>query len=56
MNIYKIEVKKILSRIVPVEAENEQEAVQKVEEMYKNEEIILDFDDFVTHEIIEYLE
>ncbi|GIJ93757.1 DpnD/PcfM family protein [Capnocytophaga stomatis] len=51
MKNYKIEVKEILSKIVSIEAKDEQEAIQKVEELYKKEEIVLDSDDFVLKEI-----
>lgn len=43
---YKVNVKELLSRIIEVEAENEEEAEEKVKEMYMNEEIVLDVSDF----------
>ncbi|WP_372474413.1 DpnD/PcfM family protein [Capnocytophaga sp. ARDL2] len=51
MKTYKIEVKETLSRIVSIEAKDEQEAVQKIEKLYKKEKIVLDSDDFVSKEI-----
>lgn len=42
---YKVNVEELLSRIVEVEAENE-EAEEKVREMYMNEDIVLDASDF----------
>lgn len=42
---YKVNVEELLSRIVEVEAENEEEE-EKVREMYMNEEIVLDASDF----------
>ena len=36
---YKVNVEELLSRIVEVEAENEEEAEDKVREMYMNEDI-----------------
>lgn len=42
---YRVNVEEILSRIVEVEAGNEEEAEEKVREMYRNEEIVLDADD-----------
>ncbi len=55
---YGISVKEILKRTVIVEAENLEEAVQKVEDAVKREEIILDVDDYDDREIIpsEYFE
>ena len=41
---YKVNVEELLSRIVEVEAENEEE--EKVREMYMNEDIVLDASDF----------
>ena len=43
---YKVNVEELLSRIVEVEAENEEEAEKKVKEMYMDEEIVLDASDF----------
>ena len=43
---YKVNVEELLSRIVEVEAENEEEAEEKVREMYMNEDIVLDASDF----------
>ena len=43
---YKVNVEELLSRIVEVEAENEEEAEDKVIKMYMNEEIVLDASDF----------
>ena len=38
--------RRTLSRIVEVEAKNEEEAEEKVREMYMNEDIVLDASDF----------
>ena len=43
---YKVNVEELLSRIVEVEAENEEEAEEKVRVMYMNEDIVLDASDF----------
>ena len=43
---YKVNVEELLSRIVEVEVENEEEAEEKVREMYMNEDIVLDASDF----------
>ena len=42
-----VEVTETLQRQVEIEADNEQEALQKVKELYRDEEIILDWQDFV---------
>lgn len=43
---YKVNVEELLSRIVEVEADSDEEAEDKVREMYRNEEIVLDASDF----------
>ena len=43
---YKVNVEELLSIIVEVEAENEEETEEKVREMYMNEDIVLDASDF----------
>ena len=50
MKKYRIEVMEILSRTIETEAENEEEAVEKVRKMYRNCEIILDASDYVDTE------
>lgn len=47
MKTYYISVTETLNRIVEVHAEDSSEALQKAEEAYYNEEIVLDSDDFV---------
>lgn len=49
---YGISVREILKRTVIVEAENLEEAIQKVEDAVEREEIILDVDDYDDREII----
>lgn len=46
MNIYEVEIKEILSRVVIVKAENEEEAIRKVKDAYREEKIVLDSGDF----------
>lgn len=46
MKEYDIEVKEILTRVVSVEANNIEEAIDNVVDMYNREEIVLDYDDF----------
>ena len=42
-----VEVTETLQRQVEIEADNEQEALQKAKELYRDEEIVLDWQDFV---------
>ena len=51
MKTFEFEIQELLSRIVEVEAKNEDEAYRKIKEMYKKEEIVLDSSDFVETEI-----
>ena len=51
MTKYRIEVTEVLGRIVETEAENEDDAVEKVKRMYRNCDIILDASDYVVTEI-----
>lgn len=55
---YAISVREILKRTVIVEADNLEEAIQKIEEAVEREEIILDVDDYDDREIVpsEYFE
>ena len=46
MKTYYISVTETLKRIVEVHAEDSNEALQKAEDAYYNEEIVLDSDDF----------
>lgn len=48
---YGISVREILKRTVIVEAENLEEAIQKVGEAVEHDEIILDVDDYDDREI-----
>lgn len=52
MSRYGISVREILKRTVIVEAENLEEAIQKVEAAVEREEIILDYDDYDDREIV----
>jgi hypothetical protein len=51
MKTFTIEVQEFLSRIVEVEANSSEEAIHKVFKMYREEEIVLDYSDYVTTEI-----
>jgi hypothetical protein len=46
METFKIEIQELLTRVVEVQAENRQEAFSKVYQLYKEAEIVLDYNDF----------
>ena len=52
MITYKIEIQELLSRIIEIEAPSAEETIDKMKEMYKTEDIVLDGDDYVEIEII----
>jgi hypothetical protein len=52
MNEYKFEITETLQRIVKIEANNEKEAYEIINSMYKKEEFVLDSSDFIDSEII----
>jgi hypothetical protein len=47
MRTFDVEVKETFSRTITVKAEDEVDARDIVEDMYRGEEIILDYSDFV---------
>ncbi len=51
MRKYRIGVTEVLSRIVEMEAESEEDAIDTVRQMYRNCSIILDASDYVETEI-----
>lgn len=51
MKKWKLVVREVLERVVEVEADCYQEAYNKVDRMYRDEEIVLDADDYVDWEI-----
>ena len=51
MTKYRMVVTEVLSRIVETEAENEDDAVEMVRQMYRNCVIVLDASDYVETEI-----
>ena len=51
MKKYCIEVLEVLSRIVEVEASDEEDAIEKVRQMYRKCEIVLDDSDYKVTEI-----
>ena len=56
MKTYKIEVKETLSRIIEINANSIDEVLENVQKIYKNEEIILDNDDFVEVDFINHID
>lgn len=46
MNKYKVRVCEILARTVIVDADDEHQAVSKVEDLYEEGQIVLGYDDF----------
>jgi len=51
MTKYRIEITETLSHTVEMEADSEADAIDKVRQMYRNCEIILDASDYVETEI-----
>ena len=51
MKKYSIEVLEVLSRIIEVEATDEEAAIEKVRQMYRKCEIVLDDSDYTVTEI-----
>ena len=51
MKKYSIEVLEILSRIIEVEASDEEDAIEKVRQKYRKCEIVLDDSDYKVTEI-----
>ena len=52
--VYQVEIEELLQRVVKVRANSLDEAIQKVEERYRNEEYVLDYNDFKGVEFNEY--
>lgn len=50
-NTFQIEITETLQKIVEVKTKNVEEALQQVEEKYKNTDIVLDAGDFIDYEI-----
>ena len=54
IKIYEIEIEEILQRVVKVNANSLDEAIDKVEHRYKNEKYVLDYNDFKDVQFREY--
>lgn len=51
MKTYKVEVTETLQRVIEIEANSSEEALAIVNNQYKNEDIVLDYSDFVEKSI-----
>ena len=51
MNKYKFNIEEILNKEVTVEAEDFDQAMKIINKLYRDEEIVLDYDDFVGYTI-----
>ena len=51
MRKFKVSITETLYKEVIVEAENPTDAVIKVDEMYRDEDIVLDYNDFEDYEV-----
>lgn len=51
---FEIEIEEILQKVVKVKANSLNEAIDKVEEKYRNEQYVLDYNDFKGVEFREY--
>ena len=54
MKIYEIEIEEVLQKVVKVKADSLDEAIDKVEERYKNKKYVLDYNDFKGVEFREF--
>ena len=54
MKKYMIEVEEILQNVYEIEADSLEEAIDKAEEMYRHEEIVLDYEDWKETNYREY--
>lgn len=52
METFKIEIQEILLKTIEIQAKNMEEAIEKVNQMYRKEEIVLDYSNFVDKKII----
>ena len=47
---YKVEIKETLSRIIDIEADNEEGAMREAKKQYMNENVVLNAEDYVETE------
>ena len=55
MKIFKLEIEETCSKIFEIEAETLSDALNVAHDMYNDEEINLDYSDFVTNTIEKYI-
>ena len=51
---YKVEIKETLSRIIDIEADNEEGAMREAKKQYMNENVVLNAEDYVETEFRMY--
>ncbi|WP_455507203.1 DpnD/PcfM family protein [Clostridium sp.] len=51
MKKYKFNIEEVLNKEVIVEAESFEKAMKKINNLYKDEEIVLDYEDFIGYTI-----
>ena len=51
MNKYRFNIEEILNKEVTVEADDFEQAMKVINKLYRDEEIVLDYDDFVGYTI-----
>lgn len=51
MKKYKFNIEEVLNKEVIVEAESFEKAMKKINNLYKDEEIVLDYEDFMGYKI-----
>lgn len=56
MSTYNLKITETLSQIVKVEANSYAEAIEKLEKMYRDEEIVLDHSDYEGYKVTEVKE
>ncbi|MBW7870827.1 MAG: DpnD/PcfM family protein [Flavobacteriia bacterium] len=54
METFEIEIQEFLSKVIEIQADNSADAILKAREMYRKEEIVLDWKDHLKTEIKEY--
>ena len=47
---YKVEIKETLSRIIDIEADNEEGAMREAKKQYMNEDVVLNAEDYIDTE------
>ena len=55
MKIFEVQIIEVSNKVVEIEADNIENAIQIITDKYKSEEIVLDSSDFVDYKIVEYV-